>query len=600
MLFNNLNLTENILAVLAEMGFIEPTEIQEKCIPLILTKKDVVGLSQTGSGKTFAFGLPIIQNIDKELGGVQALIVSPTRELALQTTNELKKFSSITGVKVVAVYGGADINRQITSLKKANIVVGTPGRIMDHLDRRTLKLGLIKTVVLDEADEMLNMGFRDDIEKILKSAPSIRQTLMFSATMPPEIMTITKNYMIEPAIIRLAQRDEQGKTNQYYLNVKRGKKMEVLVDLLHELRPRLSLVFCNTKRMVDDLQERLDQENFLVAGLHGDKRQSERKRVMDAFKSGEKNVLIATDVAARGIDVKGIECVFNYDLPYDIEYYTHRIGRTGRAGGEGDAYSLVSGSAQYENLMDFVKKLNAPLKEYSPKNLENISKKEGKEMDSFKEKREAPKPVDFVGNFVSATKKTVSEKAKSTHLELTTLGYDDKQIADILIDMLASQKAPIERTERSSYPRRESHFGDRKPSFKRDERRDSNFSDARRPSFQRDEKSSSYLGRKPSFNRDEKSGGYADRKPSFNRERNENTFDKRDREEIIHTSGRKPFSDRSYEKKAPRSFEHNSVDGGERKTEYRGRSNFGSKPFSDRNRTSHTYSDRKPRPTTGE
>lgn len=362
MLFNELNLPEEILRAVEDMGFSEATEIQSKAIPVMLEGKDLVGKSNTGTGKTAAFGIPAAVSVTRGgKNGVEVLILCPTRELAMQACKEIEKFSAyMPWVKPCAVYGGAAMDKQISELRRgANIVVGTPGRVMDHIGRKTLKLENLRTIVLDEADEMLNMGFREDIETILSFVPEERQTVLFSATMPPPIMAITKEYQNEPVVIKVESKARTVDTiEQKYFEVPMGRKTDALKLLLIAYEPKLSMVFCNTKKMVDELTEALVSKGFKAAGLHGDMKQASRTQVLSAFKSGSINVLIATDVAARGIDVEGVDCVFNYDLPQDNEYYIHRIGRTGRAGKSGAAYTIISGRKQFyelKNIASFIK-----------------------------------------------------------------------------------------------------------------------------------------------------------------------------------------------------------------------------------------------------
>lgn len=362
MLFNELNLPEEILRAVEDMGFSEATEIQSKAIPVMLEGKDLVGKSNTGTGKTAAFGIPAAVSVTRGgKNGVEVLILCPTRELAMQACKEIEKFSAyMPWVKPCAVYGGAAMDKQISELRRgANIVVGTPGRVMDHIGRKTLMLENLRTIVLDEADEMLNMGFREDIETILSFVPEERQTVLFSATMPPPIMAITKEYQNDPVVIKVESKARTVDTiEQKYFEVPMGRKTDALKLLLIAYEPKLSMVFCNTKKMVDELTEALVSKGFKAAGLHGDMKQASRTQVLSAFKSGSINVLIATDVAARGIDVEGVDCVFNYDLPQDNEYYIHRIGRTGRAGKSGAAYTIISGRKQFyelKNIASFIK-----------------------------------------------------------------------------------------------------------------------------------------------------------------------------------------------------------------------------------------------------
>lgn len=364
-MFEELNLSKDILNALASGGFVTPTQIQLECIPLLLEGHDVVGRSQTGSGKTFAFGLPILEKISNNEEGINALIICPTRELALQVTDELKKISKFKGsCNVVPVYGGADIVRQIKALKTAKVVVGTPGRLMDHIRRHTLKLNNIRTIVLDEADEMLNMGFRDDIETILKSTPKTRQTVMFSATMPYEIKEITKLYMNEPQYIEIGRDNSTlEEIEQHYVKVFRNQKKDALSEFLKEHAPKRTIIFCNTKRMTDDLEHFLYDKGYQSYALHGDMRQSQRKRVMTSIKGKDDFVLVASDVAARGIDIKDVDYVINYDLPNDVEYYIHRIGRTGRAGKSGKTLTIINDKEQLNLLKEFIKKTNSKIQE---------------------------------------------------------------------------------------------------------------------------------------------------------------------------------------------------------------------------------------------
>lgn len=367
MQFNETDLSGELLEAVEKMGFSEMTEIQEKAIPSLLEGRDVIGKSNTGTGKTAAFSLPIIEKISEDSRRyVNALILCPTRELAMQACEEICKFSKFKKcVKPVAVYGGASMERQIYALKNgANIVIGTPGRVLDHLRRRTLKLNNLSTIVLDEADEMLNMGFREDIEAVLSEAPDERQTVLFSATMPPAILQITKQYQTDPVMVKI---ESASKTvdliEQFYVSVPMGRKTDALHLLLTDKKPQSTMIFCNTKKMVDELTEALISRGFPAIGLHGDMKQTQRTQVMNSVKSGRSTILIATDVAARGIDVKGIDMVFNYDLPQDHEYYIHRIGRTGRAGKCGAAYSIISGRKQELELRDISRYTKADIKE---------------------------------------------------------------------------------------------------------------------------------------------------------------------------------------------------------------------------------------------
>lgn len=351
MRYEDAEIDSRILRAIKELGFEHMTPIQEQAIPLFMTGRDIIGQAQTGTGKTAAFGIPILQKIDPENRNLQAVILCPTRELAMQAAEELRKFSKyMHGIKVLPIYGGQDIVRQIKNLKGGvQIVVGTPGRVMDHMRRHTLKMDHVHTVVLDEADEMLNMGFREDIETILKEMPAERQTGLFSATMPKPILDITRTYQKDAAYIKMTPKEVTiPLIKQAYYQVRRQDKEEVLCRLLDYYDPKRALIFCNTKRMVDELTEHLKARGYEVEGLHGDLTQNQRDIVMNLFRSGRVGILIATDVAARGIDVSDVEAVYNYDVPEDIEYYVHRIGRTGRAGKTGRSFTLVVGREAYK------------------------------------------------------------------------------------------------------------------------------------------------------------------------------------------------------------------------------------------------------------
>ncbi len=336
---------KRILRAIREMGFQKMTPIQEQAIPRLLQGEDIIGQAQTGTGKTAAFGIPLIQKVDPQLRALQAIVLCPTRELAIQATEELRKFAKyMHGIKILPVYGGQEIGRQISGLRGVQIVVGTPGRVMDHMRRHTIKLEHVNTVVLDEADEMLNMGFREDMELILGQIPGEHQTALFSATMPAPILEITGKFQKDARLIKVAAKElTVPLVSQRYYRVRSQDKDAACVRLLEYYQPGLCLIFCNTKKKVDELTEYLKQHDFQVEGLHGDMAQAQRDVAMGRFRNGSTNILIATDVAARGIDVDDVEAVINYDVPQDIEYYVHRIGRTGRAGKTGRSFTFVEG-----------------------------------------------------------------------------------------------------------------------------------------------------------------------------------------------------------------------------------------------------------------
>ncbi len=344
-------LDERVIRAVSEMGFEFMSPIQEAAIPVMMEGGDIIGQAQTGTGKTAAFGIPLLQKVDPDNKHLQAVVLCPTRELAMQAADDIRDFAKyMSGIKVLPVYGGQDISRQIKALSAGvQIVVGTPGRVMDHMRRHTMKMKDVKVLVLDEADEMLDMGFRDDIETILQGMPKERQTALFSATMPEPILQITKKYQKNAKFIKMTPKEiTVAAIEQAYYKVPQRMKEEVLTRLMDYYNPARSLIFCNTKRMVDQLSESLKGKGYLCDGLHGDLSQNQRDTVMNLFRSGRINILIATDVAARGIDVSNVEAVFNFDIPEDIEYYVHRIGRTGRAGKSGKSFTLVGGREMYK------------------------------------------------------------------------------------------------------------------------------------------------------------------------------------------------------------------------------------------------------------
>ena len=349
--FTELNLSPEILKAVADMGFEETTPIQSLAIPKMIEGVDLIGQAQTGTGKTAAFGIPILEKIVPKEKKVQALIMCPTSELAIQVAEELKSLSKYKkGINIVPVYGGQPIVRQMSALHKgAHIVIGTPGRIIDHIERQTIKLDNTKVVVLDEADEMLDMGFRDDIELILKNLPQDKQTVFFSATMPREFLVLTKKYQKNPVNIKVVhEKLTVPQTEQLYCEVREHQKVEALARCIDMADAKLSLVFCNTKKRVDEVTAQLQIRGYSADAIHGDMNQTQRDRVMDKFRNCKIEILVATDVAARGIDVDDVEAVFNFDIPQDIESYVHRIGRTGRAGRAGKAYSFVAGKDIYK------------------------------------------------------------------------------------------------------------------------------------------------------------------------------------------------------------------------------------------------------------
>jgi ATP-dependent RNA helicase DeaD len=350
-LFSELGLSEVLLKAIDRLGYEKAAPIQAEAIPLILDGHDIIGQSQTGSGKTAAFAIPAIEMIDPQTRGVQVLILCPTRELAVQVAEEIYKLSAFKrSVHSVPIYGGQSYDRQIRALKQgAQIVIGTPGRILDHLSRGTLLLNHVRMVVLDESDEMLDMGFRDDIEEVLRSVPKDRQFICFSATMSKPILELIRKQSANPRTVKIEHKVLTVPTvEQAYYEIRGRSKTEALTRLIDVYDLKLGIIFCNTKRMVDELTEEMVARGFSADRIHGDMSQAQREKVMSRFRSSAIEFLVATDVAARGIDVENVEVVFNYDIPWDEEDYVHRIGRTGRAGRSGRAFSLIAGREIYK------------------------------------------------------------------------------------------------------------------------------------------------------------------------------------------------------------------------------------------------------------
>ena len=342
--FQEIGLCPQVIRATVNMGFEEMTPIQELAIPVALTGRDIIGQAQTGTGKTTAFGIPIVEKVHLDGEYIQGLVITPTRELAVQVAEELNRIGQFKGVRALPIYGGQDINRQIRSLQnRPKIIVGTPGRLMDHMRRRTIRLQNVAFVVLDEADEMLNMGFIEDIETILSEVPDERQTMLFSATMPKPIQDLALRFMKNPEYIGIKSKEVTvPNTEQHYYEVQERQKFDVLCRLLDIQSPESAIVFGRTKRRVDELFEALNKRGYSAEGLHGDLTQARRDTVMRNFRSGATEILVATDVAARGLDISGITHIFNFDIPQDPESYVHRIGRTGRLGKPGLAITFVT------------------------------------------------------------------------------------------------------------------------------------------------------------------------------------------------------------------------------------------------------------------
>ena len=437
---------ERIIRAVEEMGFENMTPIQAQAIPVMLEGKDIIGQAQTGTGKTAAFGIPVIQSIDVNNKALQAIVLCPTRELAIQAAEEMRRFAKyMHGVKVLPIYGGQDISRQIRALSGGTqIVVGTPGRVMDHMRRHTIKTGQIKVIVLDEADEMLNMGFREDIETILKDVPQERQTALFSATMPKPILEITREYQKADAeYLKMTPKEVTiPLVKQAYYQIQRKDKEEVLCRLMDYYHPKRSLIFCNTKRMVDELTEHLKDRGYQAEGLHGDLSQNQRDTVMNLFRSGRTDILIATDVAARGIDVDNVEAVFNYDIPEDIEYYVHRIGRTGRAGKTGRSFTLVVGREIFK-LRDIERICHTTIKEKNiPSAADITSVKAEKVLNEALEvmqNKKIYKTVEFLENKLAESEYTALEFAAA---------FMKMKMGDDIKDIKIEKYGPKERSFR--------------------------------------------------------------------------------------------------------------------------------------------------------
>lgn len=375
--FRDFEIKEEILKAIEELGYEKPSPIQSRAIKPMLEGGDIIGQAQTGTGKTAAFSIPILNNVDPKDRNLQAVILCPTRELAIQVSEEIRKLAKyMHGVRTLPIYGGQPIDRQIKALKGGvQIVIGTPGRVIDHMNRRTLKLSNVSMAVLDEADEMLDMGFRDDIETILEGMNEDRQTALFSATMPKSILEITKKYQKDPIHIKVVRKElTVSNIKQYYMEVRPYDKLEALSRILDVYNPKLSVVFTNTKKGADELVSELQARGYLADSLHGDMKQVQRDIVMSKFRSTTIDILVATDVAARGIDVDDVECVINYELPQDEEYYVHRIGRTGRAGREGIAFSFVFGK-DMRRLRDIERYTKSKIEKHSVPTVDDVENK---------------------------------------------------------------------------------------------------------------------------------------------------------------------------------------------------------------------------------
>ena len=441
-LFSELGLSPESLKAVAKMGFEEASPIQSETIPKLLAGADIVGLSQTGSGKTAAFAIPAIERVDVNLRAPQVLILCPTRELAMQVAEEVAKLAQFKrGVRELPIYGGQSYDRQLRGLREgAQIIIGTPGRVMDHLERKTLKLDQVGMVILDEADRMLDMGFREDIETILKQAPVQRQTVFFSATMPPPIRHLIKNYTREPVNIRIeAQAMVVPAIDQVYYEVDRRSKLEVLCRLIDLQDIKYGIIFCGTKMMCDELADHLKARGYSSDKLHGDISQQMRERVVAKFKKRGFEFLVATDVAARGLDVDDIEVVFNYDLPQDAEDYVHRIGRTGRAGKTGRAITFVAGREiwKMEQIIRFTKG--------------KVRREKVPSAEEVEEKRTNA----FLETLRETLEKGAYKRQDATIDQLLNAGHSPTDIASALIHLLGGDKPAPQPIIEERAPRRE-------------------------------------------------------------------------------------------------------------------------------------------------
>lgn len=501
--FSDLGISAEILRAVEEMGYTQPSPIQSQAIPFVLEGRDVIGQAQTGTGKTAAFAIPIIDLVDAEFNKPQAIILCPTRELAVQVEGEIQKLAKYhRGINSVAIYGGESIDKQIRILKKGvQIVVGTPGRVQDHMNRGTLKLEDVGIIVLDEADEMLDMGFRDDIEAILQEMPEERQTVFFSATMAKPIMDLTRKYQTDPEIIKVAKNElTVSKIEQVYYEVKPSLKMELMVRLMNINNYALSVVFCNTKRMTDEVTEGLGARGILAEALHGDLSQAQRDKVMGKFRKGLCTVLVATDVAARGIDVDNVEAVFNFDIPLDEEYYVHRIGRTGRAGKSGTAITFITGRRESMKLRDLERYTKATINKMTPPSVAELVELK---------KAQLVKDVHR-----SLSKEENNEIFESTISQMLAEGLTPEQISLGLLKMVMGDAVKELRDQDFGI---ETSYGDRRREGGRDGGRESRYGDRKeggRDRFGRGERGGDRFERGPRSGGDrfERGPRFADRK----------------------------------------------------------------------------------------
>ncbi|WP_409968190.1 DEAD/DEAH box helicase [Bengtsoniella intestinalis] len=459
--FSELDLQPQVLQAIEELGFVEATAVQAQSIPVIRTGVDVLAQSQTGTGKTMAFAIPAVESIDPENKHVQVLVLSPTRELSQQCGQEIRKIAKhLSYIKTADIFGGADYVTQFRALKDANLVIGTPGRIMDHMKRNSLDLSHLKMIVLDEADEMLNMGFKEDIETILQDVPESRQIVLFSATIPSGILAITKQFQRDPVhITTQAAATMLENIEQRVVDVPMHQKPQAMKLLMHYCKPTRAIVFANTKAMVDELTELLGSTGFYTQGLHGDMKQLQRTSVMNGFKTGKVQVLVATDVAARGIDVSGVDYVFNFDIPKVSEYYVHRIGRTGRAGRSGTAITLCSGRQQLLQLQRLSNQIKSTI---LPMDLPTIAQIQ---------ERNAERDLEDLRLQLNETIPDAHLKMMATLVEE---GHNPSHIAAALVGMAFQHKlhgledVKMPKRVKLNLDRKEKSFEDRKPRLSKD------------------------------------------------------------------------------------------------------------------------------------
>ena len=521
--FSDFNLEPLVLQAITELGFEEATPIQSKSIPFALEGRDLIGQAQTGTGKTAAFGIPLISKISKTDDKIRALIMAPTRELAIQVAEEIEKLTRFKGLRSLPIYGGQDIVRQIRALKrKPQIIIGTPGRLLDHINRKTIKLDDVQTVVLDEADEMLDMGFMEDIQSILKQVPDDRQTMLFSATMPPNIQKLAQQFLTNPEHVSVIPKQVSAPLiDQAYIEVPERQKFEALSRLLDMESPELAIVFGRTKRRVDELAEALQKRGYSADGLHGDLSQNQRDTVMRKFRDGSIDVLVATDVAARGLDVSGVTHVVNFDLPQDPESYVHRIGRTGRAGKEGAAWSFVTPrEIDHLHFIERVTRHRIPRKPL-PTMAEAVEGKQRVTAERLLEIVQSGELNEYKGIAIQMLEQYDSVQLLSAALKLLTGDKKDAQV-----DL--TPEDPI----RAKRRRPDVRSGGRKPSGY-----SGNRSSGGGGGYNRDRNSSG--GGRGGYNRDRNSsGGSGSREGGYNRDR---------KPRPSNNEGRRPARDNSFE-----------------------------------------------------